>query len=78
MQQQPDLLIQFVPLLVISLLMAPVAYKLAKDKERNVLLWTVLAATPIVNFFCIWYFIGASNLRLERKLDELTKRLGGS
>jgi hypothetical protein len=24
-----------------------------------------------VNFACIWFFIGASNLKLEKKIDDL-------
>jgi hypothetical protein len=41
-------------------------------------LWTILGAIPIVNIVCVWFFIGAANLRLERKLDELSRRMGGS
>lgn len=78
MQQQPDLLIQILPMLLMSMLTAPAAYLLAKDKGRNVLLWTILGVIPIINFCCIWYFSGASNLRLERKLDEIGRRLGGT
>jgi len=48
---------------------------LAKEKGRNVTLWTILGAIPIVNFFCIWFFVGAANLSLERKIDELSKRI---
>jgi uncharacterized membrane protein YciS (DUF1049 family) len=61
-----------------SLLIAVSAHLLAKDKGRNVALWTLLALIPIVNFACIWYFIGASNLRLERKLDALMNQLNAT
>lgn len=55
-----------------SLLMAVSAHFLAKEKGRNVTKWTILALIPVVNFACIWFFIGASNLKLERKIDDLT------
>ena len=74
----PSIFVTFLPLIFMSLLMAVSAHLLAKDKGRNVLLWTVLALIPIVNFACIWYFIGASNLKLERKLDMLMNQLNGS
>ena len=74
----PNIFITFLPLIFMSLLMAISAYLLAKEKGRNVALWTVLALIPIVNFACIWFFIGASNLKLERKLDALMSQLNGT
>lgn len=65
-----------IPFLIISAVVAVVARLLAKEKGRNVVLWTVLGAIPVVNFFCMSFFIGATNLRLERKIDELLKRSG--
>lgn len=64
----------FIPLLIFSLITSISAYLLAKEKGRNVTLWTVLGAIPLVNFICMPFFIGAANLRLERKIDELLKR----
>ncbi len=51
------------------------AYLLAKEKGRNVVLWTILGLVPIINFGAIMYFIGASNRRLEEKLDELLREI---
>ena len=70
----PDLW-SLLPLVLMSLGIGIAAYFLAKDKERNVVLWTILGFIPIVNFAAMWFFIGASNLRVERKLDELLQRL---
>lgn len=61
----------FVPFLVFSFVIGLVAFLLAKDKGRNVPLWTILGLIPIVNFACMWFFVGAANLRLERKIDQL-------
>jgi len=63
--------VQLIPLGVFSALLGIVAFLLARDKGRNVTLWTLLGILPVANFVCIWYFVGASNLRLERKIDEL-------
>lgn len=65
----------FVPLVFICIASAIVGYLLAKDKGRNVVLWTVLGIVPIVNFVCIWYFVGASNVRVEKKIDSLIQAL---
>ena len=64
-------LLAFAPLMVMSVSIAVSAHLLAKDKGRNVPLWTILALIPLVNFVCMLFFIGASNLRLEKKLDAL-------
>ena len=71
----PNMLLTFLPLILMSLLMAIPAHLLAKEKGRNVALWTVLALVPFVNFACIWFFIGASNLKLERKIDDLIQQM---
>ena len=47
------------------------SYLLAKDKGRNIVLWTILGCIPGVNIFALTFFMGASNLRIEKKLDEL-------
>ena len=52
---------------------ALIAHMLAKEKGRNVVLWTILGFIPVVNIFCMWFFVGAANLRLEKKIDQLLK-----
>ncbi|MDP3260246.1 MAG: hypothetical protein Q8M34_06640 [Thermodesulfovibrionales bacterium] len=74
-QSGTNLIASLLPLLLLSVVFAIGAHFLAKDKGRNVGLWTVLGAIPLVNMFCIWYFIGAANLRLEKKIDDLTEML---
>jgi hypothetical protein len=65
----------FLPLLLMSVVIAVSSHLLARDKGRNILKWTVLGAIPLLNIFCIWFFVGAANLRLERKIDDLIARL---
>ena len=67
--------ISLLPLLLMSVVITVSSYLLAKDKGRNVVKWTVLGAIPFLNIFCIWFFVGATNLRLERKIDSLVARL---
>ena len=73
---QPDPVLQFLPLLIVSLPFGFVARALAKEKGRNVLKWTVLGFLPFINVMCVWYFAGAANLRLERKIDALLSAQG--
>lgn len=69
-------LIPFVTLILFSGTIATVAFLLAREKGRNVALWTVLGAVPFVNFVCLWFFIGAANLRLESQIVQLVQDCG--
>lgn len=62
-------------LLLLSLPPAIMSYLLAKEKGRNVVKWTILGAIPVVNMFCISYFIGAANKKQEEKLDAILHKL---
>jgi hypothetical protein len=63
--------LQFIPLIVVSLPIGFLANRLAKEKGRNVTLWTVLGFLPVLNFMMIWYFAGAKDKALEAKIDRL-------
>ena len=69
----PDSIVSIMLPILMLLVFGIVAHMLAKEKGRNVFLWTILGFIPIVNIFCIWFFIGAANLRLEKKIDQLLK-----
>ena len=64
-------LITLIMFAMISVLVAIIANKLAREKGRNVTLWTILGCIPMINFICLQYFIGAANLKLEEKIDKL-------
>lgn len=68
---EPNPVITLVMFAIISIPIAVTAYKLAKEKGRNVTLWTILGCLPLVNFSCLQFFVGATNLRLEKKIDDL-------
>ena len=76
MEVNSSALLAFVPLLIYSMVLGVTAYLLAKDKGRNVALWTTLGLIPIVNIFCIGYFIGSSSKKIEDKLDTIISRMG--
>ena len=68
---QTDPIVSIILPIIIMLIFSIVAHMLAKEKGRNVLLWTILGFLPVVNIFCMWFFVGAANLRLEEKIDQL-------
>ncbi len=68
---QQDPLLSLLPIFIMSLGFGVVAHLLAKEKGRKVGLWTILGFIPLVNFWCLPYFIGAANLRLEAKIDAV-------
>lgn len=57
--------------LLLAIGFAIVGNVLARQKGRNVIAWTMLGLVPIINSVAIWYFVGASNLKMERKVEEL-------
>jgi len=69
--QQGDPLMALIMPLVMSLIYGIVIHFLAKEKGRKVALWTVLGFIPLVNIFLLPFFVGATNLRLEGKIDKL-------
>ncbi|WP_372642465.1 hypothetical protein [Ancylomarina sp.] len=65
----------FLPMILIFLVIVIPVFKLAKEKGKNVVLWTVLACVPLVNIVSIIYIVGATNSRLEAKIDRLLKEI---
>jgi hypothetical protein len=70
--------ISFIPLIMLSLSLGITAFFLAKDKGRNVALWTILGLIPLLNFLCIWYFVGSSSRKLDEKLDQIISQMNAS
>ena len=73
--QQPSPLLSLVPLLIITVPIIFMCYHLSKEKGKNVTLWTILGIIPFVNYFALIYLVGAANVRLERKIDEILSLL---
>lgn len=75
---QPNPLLSFLPLLIIMIPLIFVIRKLAIEKGKDAVLWTVLACIPIINFIILWYIVGTTNKRLEEKLDKILESLNES
>lgn len=73
-QGNESTLLSLLPLVILTIPLGFIARMLAKEKGRNIPLWTVLGFIPFVNYFCFVFFIGAANLRLEKKIDQLLEK----
>lgn len=74
MTTAPVMLISFLPLIAMVAMVGVTSHLLAREKGRNVALWTILGCIPFLNFLFIWFFVGAANLKLERKIDLLLQQ----
>jgi hypothetical protein len=75
MNSQPNPLLGFVPILLLSIPLAFVLYFLAKRKGQNGPLYFVLGLLPFVNGFATVYIVGAPDLTLHAKMDRLLSHL---
>lgn len=65
----------FFPLFIITVPTFIVMVMLAHNKGRNVILWGVLGIVPFMSYIFMLYIVGASNLRVEKKIDRLLEIL---
>ena len=68
-------LLQVIMPLFLIIVPAGLSYFLAKDKGRNIGLWTALGLIPFLNLVFLLFFLSATNLRLEAKLDRIITSL---
>jgi hypothetical protein len=68
-----DMLIQFVPLLVVGLIIGSLMAVAASKVGRSPVLWFVLGAIPFVNFIFIWVAPWSVLIEVHRKLKALEK-----
>jgi len=62
---------QFLPLVIISIPIMFICGSVAKEKGKNVTLWTILGLIPVINFYSLLYLFGASSTILEGKIDKI-------
>lgn len=65
----------FFPILMFSLPALIVMVLLAHNKGRNVLLWGAIGIIPFFSYIFLFYIVGASNLRTEKKIDRILEIL---
>jgi hypothetical protein len=66
-----DLLIQFVPLLVIGLVIGSLLAVAASKVGRSPVLWFILGVIPFVNFIFIWIATWSVLIDVHRRLKAL-------
>jgi len=66
---------QFLPLVLISILLMFICRSLAREKGKNITLWTILGLVPAVNFYSLLYLLGAPSKVLEEKMDRILNLL---
>jgi hypothetical protein len=68
-----DTLIQFVPLLIICLVIGTLMAVAAPKVGRSPVLWFILGVIPIVNFIFIWVATWSVLIDVHRRLKTLEK-----
>ena len=66
---------QFLPLVIISILLMFICRSLAKEKGKNVTLWTIFGLIPGINIYSLLYLFGASSTILEGKIDKILAQM---
>lgn len=77
MNWQPNPLLGFVPLFLLSVPLAFVLYFLAKRKGADAPFFFVLGLLPLINWLATVYLVGAPDLVLHAKMDRLLSELEG-
>lgn len=75
---QPNPILALLPIILIAIPIAIVVNILAREKGKNITLWTILACIPIINFISIFYIVGTTNSKVEAKMDKILEALNKS
>jgi len=65
----------FLPTIIISIPIMFICRSLAKEKGKNVSLWTILGLIPVINIYSLLYLFGASSTILEGKIDKILAQM---
>jgi len=71
----PNHVLQFLPIILLIIPTAIVVNRLAIEKGKNIVLWTILACIPVVNIVSVLYVVGTSNKKQDEKLDRILELL---
>lgn len=66
---------QFIPLAMLSIPIMFICRSLAKEKGKDVALWTILGLIPVINIYSLLYLFGASSKILEGKIDKILAQI---
>jgi hypothetical protein len=62
---------QVLPLIIISIPIMFISRSIAREKGKDVTLWTIIGLVSVINFYSLFYLFGASSTTLERKIDKI-------
>lgn len=62
---------QFLPLIITSIPIMFICHSLAKEKGKDVALWTILGIIPGINIYSLFYLIGVPSNILKEKTDKI-------
>jgi len=65
----------FLPTIIISIPIMFICRSLAKEKGKNVTLWTILGLIPGINIYSLLYLFGTSSTILEGKIDKILAQM---
>jgi hypothetical protein len=66
----------FIPLILMMVPLIFICHRLAKDKGKNTVKYTILGCIPLVNYYALIYLIGTPNKIMEEKLDRVLAIIG--
>ena len=71
----PNPLLTFLPLLIMTLPLILIIWKLSKEKGLDTVLWTILACIPLINMIIMLYIVGTPSRTIENKLNRILESL---
>lgn len=66
---------QVLPLIIISIPIMFICRIVAKEKGKDVTIWTIIGLIPVVNIYSLFYLFGASSTILEGKIDKILTQM---
>jgi len=67
-----------IPLIILMIPIIFINYRLAKDKGKNIVKYTILGFIPLLNYIALVYLVGTPNLILDKKVDRILTLLEAS
>ncbi len=71
MESQAPHFTAFIPLIIMMVTLIFICRRLAIDKGKNSIKYTILGCIPFVNYYALFYLVGTPNRNLEKKLDRV-------
>ena len=73
--QQPYLIAQFLPMIILAIPLAILNFNIAKRKGKSSGLFAFLGLIPLVNFFSFLYLISLIDKEVIDKLNSIIEKL---